>query len=381
MNGAIDLQVLWLGAFVGAQVLVAVFCIIKANAYRDRALLLHAAATLLSVLTVQSLAGRQPMVLPAVAFLLVCALAGLQLLELMSHAGALRRARRWLLVTSAVAMPLLAVGAAFDNVFLVVALLAWALVVGLIMVRTWRQSQPWVWWLAPGFGALLAAGMCLATPSLPDNLDTALLVGGLLAAWSACVYLATGWRGRIQGETRARIKARNTVDPLTGLATPLVLSERVEAARHLTRRYGHPSVLMLIHIENLVSLAQEFGPEAAESAVLAAAQRVREALLRDGDVVARLTHTRMGVLAEGVTAAEAAANLASRILVAGLKEPLPSVKSEFLRFRIVLCRVPADDTSPKQLMHRLGTRLDQELKGGSERRIVTVSNEEVLVPT
>lgn len=381
MNGAIDLQVLWLGAFVGAQVLVAVFCIINANAYRDRALLLHAAATLLSVLTVQSLIGRQPMVLPAVAFLLVSAFAGLQLLELMSHAGALRRARRWLLVTSAVAMPLLAVGAAFDNAFLVVALLAWALVVGVILVRTWRQSQPWVWWLAPGFVALLAAGTCLATPSLPDNLDTALLVGGLLAAWGACVYLATGWRGRIQGETRARIKARNTVDPLTGLATPLVLSERVEAARHLTRRYGHPSVLMLIHIENLASLAQEFGPEAAESAVLAAAQRVREAVLRDGDVVARLTHTRMGVLAEGVAAAEAAANLASRILVAGLKEPLPSVKSEFLRFRIVLCRVPVDDTSPKQLMHRLATRLDQEVKGGSERRIVTVSNEELLVPT
>ncbi|QJW84880.1 GGDEF domain-containing protein [Ramlibacter terrae] len=134
-------------------------------------------------------------------------------------------------------------------------------------------------------------------PGISDDLDMALLVGGLLTAWSACVYLATGWRGRIRGETRARVKARNTIDPLTGLATPLVLSERVEAARHLTRRYGHPSVLMLVHIENPASLAHEFGPEAAESAVLAAAARVREALLRDGDVVARLTHTRMGVLA------------------------------------------------------------------------------------
>ncbi|RYY56605.1 MAG: GGDEF domain-containing protein, partial [Comamonadaceae bacterium] len=197
--------------------------------------------------------------------------------------------------------------------------------------------------------------------------------------WSACVYLATGWRGRIHGETRARLQARNTVDPLTGLATPLVLNERVEAARQLTRRYGHPSALMLVHIENLPALAQEFGPEAAESALLAAAERVREALLRDGDVVARLNHARMGVLAEGVAAGEAASTVASRILVAGLKEPLSAVRAEFLHFRIVLCSVPVDGLPPKQLLHRLASRLDHELRGGSERRIVTLSNEELLV--
>ncbi|HEY8356941.1 MAG TPA: diguanylate cyclase [Ramlibacter sp.] len=381
MNGIIDSQALWLGAFVGAQVLVVFFCVIKANAYRERALLLHAAATLLSVLTVQSLIGRQPMVLPGAVFLLVPALAGLQLLDLVSHAGAVRTARRWLLGTSAVAMPLLAAGAAFHHAFLAVGLLVWAGMVGMMLARVWRQSQPWIWWLAPASVALLAAGACIALPGATDELDAALLVGGLLTAWSACVYLATGWRGRIQGETRARIKARNTIDPLTGLATPLVLHERVEAARHLTRRYGHPSVLMLVHIENLSSLAHEFGPEAAESAVLAAAVRVREALMRDGDVVARLTHTRMGVLAEGVAAGEAASSVASRILVAGLKEPLPSVKSEFLRFRIVLCSVPVDDMPPKQLMQRLAARLDHEVKGGSERRIVTLSNEELLVST
>ena len=49
----------------------------------------------------------------------------------------------------------------------------------------------------------------------------------LLAFWIAALFLATGWRNRIFGETRVRLEARNTVDPLTGLATPLVLSERV----------------------------------------------------------------------------------------------------------------------------------------------------------
>jgi diguanylate cyclase (GGDEF)-like protein len=378
MNGLIDPQALWLGALVGAQVLVVFFCVIKANAYRERALLLHAAATLLSVLTMQSLIGRQPMVQAGAVFLLVPALAGLQLLDLMSHAGALRRARRLLLFTSAVALPLLAVAATFSRVFVLAGLLLWAVVVALLLARAWRQSQPWVWWLAPASAALLLAGAGIVAPVLADELESALAVGALLTAWSACVYLATGWRGRIHGETRARIKARNTIDPLTGLATPLVLNERVVAARHLTRRYGHPSVLMLVHIENLASLSQEFGPEAGESAVLAAAERVRDSMLRDGDVVARLSHTRIGVLAEGVAAGEAASSVASRILVAGLKEPLPAVRSEFLRFRIVLCAVPADDTTPKQLLHKLSQRLDHEVKGGSERRIVTLSHEDLL---
>jgi GGDEF domain-containing protein len=196
--------------------------------------------------------------------------------------------------------------------------------------------------------------------------------------WSACTYLATGWRGRLFGETRARLHARNTVDPLTGLATPLVLAERVLAARHLTRRYGHPSVLMLVNIDNLAALGAEFGPEAAESAVLAAASRVREALLRDGDVAARLAHARIGVLVEGAAPGQAASTVAGRILVAGLKDPLPSARSEFLRFRIVMAAVPTGDMTPKVLLQRLNARLDQEVQGASERRIVTVTQDELL---
>lgn len=384
MNGTMDLLTLLLGAFVGAQMLLVFLCVIEANVHRERALLLHAAAALLAVLTVQSLVGDQPMLMPRAVFLLVPALAGLQLLDLMSHAGALRRARRWLLATSAIALPLLALGAVFSGLFLVLGLLLWAGVVAMLLARTWRQSQPWVWWLAPGPLALLAAGACVAGRGAPDELETAasgetaVLVAGLLAFWSACIYLASTWRGRLHAATRARVQARNTVDPLTGLATPLVLAERVEAARQLTRRYGHPSVLMLVDIENLGKLAEEFGPEAAESAVLAAANRVRDALLREGDVVARLTHARMGVLAEGVAPGEAASTVASRIVVAGLKEPLPAMRAEFLRFRIVMCAVPVDDIPPKQLLHRLSSRLDQEVRGGSERRIVTLGQDELL---
>lgn len=373
----IDPAHLWLGACVGAQVLLVFFCVIKANAYHERAFLLHGAATLMAVVAVQSLIGRQPLLPPAV-LLLVPALAGLQLLDLLSHAGGLRTARRWLLAVSSVVLPVLVVVAAFSIWAMAVGIVLWGAIVVLALLPAWRQSQPWIWWLPPGLAALALATLIVAADTQPFTIDDAVLLAGLLTVWSACTYLATGWRGRIFGETRARVQARNTTDPLTGLATPLVLAERVNAARHLTRRYGHPSVLMLVNVDNLGAISAEFGPEAAESTVLAAASRVRESLLRDGDVAARLAHARIAVLAEGVAPGQAAATVAGRILVAGLKDPLPSLKSEFLRFRIVMAAIPADEVPPKILLQRLNARLDQEVLSGSERRIVTLTQVELL---
>jgi diguanylate cyclase (GGDEF)-like protein len=229
----------------------------------------------------------------------------------------------------------------------------------------------------PGLLVLALSAIAVALRELYPGPDAAVLVAGLLTLWSACIYLATGWRGRIFGETRARVDARTTVDPLTGLSTQLVLGERVRAARILVQRYGHPSVLLLVHIENLPKLAQEFGPEVAESAVLVSANRIRQSL-RDGDVAARLTHSRVAVLVEGLPIAGAAANVASRILVAGLKEPLPAAPAEFLHFRIVLAAIPVEDLSAKQLLHRLNARLDSELQSAGDRRIVTVTHDELL---
>lgn len=377
MSERIEPGPLWLGACVGAQVLLVLLGVINANVYRERAFLLHAAATLMAVVAVQALLGTNP-VLPNAVLLLVPALAGLQLVDLMSHAGGLGQARRALLAVSAAVLPLLAALTLYLPWALALGSLLWTAAVAVLLWRAWRQSVPWVWWLLPGLGALAVASWHVALDTPPYDLADALLLAAMLTLWSATVYLATGWRGRLLGETRARIAASSTIDPLTGLATPLVLAERVQAARHLARRYGHPSVLMVIHIDNLHALAGEFGLEAAEAAVLAAANRVRESLLRDGDVAARLAHARFGVLAEGVAPGQHAATVAGRILVAGLKEPLAAVPAEFLRFRIVLAPVPGVDIAPRVLLERMNARLDAEVKTASERRIVTLAPEELL---
>jgi GGDEF domain-containing protein len=376
MSPASSDQLVALGAFAGAQVLVVCFSVIVANTYRERALLLHGAAVMMGVLAVQTLVGGQPFLAEA-AVLLVLALAGLQLRDVISHAGALRQPRRWLLAISIGLMPALALACFLGHRHLLLpGLAAWIAVVVVIMLRVWRQSQPWAWWLVPGKLSLAAAAGWLGWRSLDAQPDPALPLAGLLTLWAATIFLATAWRSRIFGETRVRIHARNTVDPLTGLSTPLIFYDRVKAVRSLMWRYGHPSILLLVHIDNLPKLAAEFGPEVAESALLVAANRIRQAL-RDGDVAARLSHSRIGVLAEGMSVAEGSANIASRILVAGLKEPLPAALTEFLHFRIVLAAVPVSDVPAKALLQRMATRLDEQVQSSSERRIVPLAFDEL----
>jgi GGDEF domain-containing protein len=373
--GAEDL--IALGAFAGALVLVVLLSVIVASTYAERALLLLGAAAMMGVLAVQMQVGGHPFAAEG-AMLLVLAADGLQLRDLVSHAGALRSPRRWLVAISMGLLPLFAAVTIIARWHLLLpGLTAWIAVVSVIMLRAWPQSQPWARWLVPGKISLAAAAAWFGWRLLDAEPDPALPLAAMLAVWSAAVFLATTWRGRLFSETRLRIDARNTVDPLTGLSTPLIFYDRVRAVRSLIRRYGHPSVLLLVHIEALDKLAAEFGPETAESAVLVAANRIREAL-RDGDVAARVSHSRIGVLAEGTSLAEGSANIASRILVAGLKEPLPSAPTEFLQFRIVLASVPVNDMPAKTLLQRLAARLDDQLRTPSERRIVALTSEDLL---
>lgn len=365
-----------LSLLAGAQVMVICFSVVMANAYRERALLLHAGATTLGVIAVGVLVGGKP-VLAQTALLLLLAFSGLQVRELVSHAGAVRNPRLWLTVLCAGVLPVAALATAATGLNLLLpGAAAWTAVTMVLLLRAWPQSQPWVVGLAAGCAALAAGVGWLGWRSLDTVPDPAWPLAACLTVWAAVNHLTTVWRSRIFSETRVRMDARNTVDPLTGLAAPLVFYERVHSARNLMRRYGHPSVLLLAHIENLHQLYSQFGPEVAESAVLVAANRIRQAL-GDGDVAARLSHSRIGMLCEGVGLAEGAANFASRILVAGLREPLPAAPTEFLQFRIVLALVPVTDVLPKALLQRMSDSLDTQVREAGERRIVALGGDEL----
>ncbi|HSV45292.1 MAG TPA: diguanylate cyclase [Ramlibacter sp.] len=364
-----------LGAFAGAQVILVCAAVVLANAFGERALLLHGAATMMTVLTVQLHMDGYSYVAEA-AMLATLALAGFELRDLVNHAGALRQLRRWLMGLCVLVLPVLALASALAQLhLLLVGVALWTAVVAVLMLPAWPQSQPWAGWLVAGLAALTGAAGWMGWHVIGRSPEPVLPLAAMLVLWAVTTFIASVWRSRIFSETRARLNARNTLDPLTGLATPLVMHERVRAAQSLMKRYGHPSVLLLVHLENLPAIEAEFGPEVAESAVIEAANRVRLSI-SDGDVAARVSHSRIAVLVEGASLAEGSANVASRILVAGLKEALPAAPTEFLRFRVVLALVPVADITAKALLQRLSARMDEQLSDSSERRIHALPAEE-----
>ena len=378
---ATTLDMLLLAGFAGALVLVAFFSLLIAQAYRERALALHALTAGLGLAVLYALVRPLPRGLgtwvPEAAMLTLLGVACLVLRELVNHAGAMRRLRQVLLALS-LALPVMAVaGAAGGWSLLLPGAAAFGAAMLLVLLRVWPQSQPWAWWLGAALLALVLAAVNLGGHALGLLAAAPVHLAAALTLWAAGTYLAAVWRSRMFAETRVRVDARKVTDPLTGLSTPLIFADRIEAARAILRRYGHPSVLLLVEIENLNALVREFGPEVAESAVLTAAGRIRQAL-GEADVAARISHRRIAVLAEGMSLAQGASQVGTRILVAALKEPLPQAKAEFLQLRMVVTAVPQEGLTAKALLARLASSLDEQLRAPTDRRIVTVSTDELL---
>lgn len=365
------LLIAW-GACLGALAIVICFSVSVASAYRDRGLLMHAAASLLSVWAIHE-STRPQGALACAAALAALTAAGVQLHQMVVHAAALRTPRKWLLLACA-ASAVLAAAAPWTGAWaLPCGALGLALAGSMVVRRAWKQCLPWIGTASAGYVAFLGACALVTWQAGSGQPPHVLAVAGLLAFWSAALYMASVWRHRLLNDTRLRLEARKTVDPLTGLATPMVLQERLRAARSFARRFGNPSVLLLIHIENLAQIAQEFGLDTAEAALVEAAGRIRSTV-EDSAVAARLARQRVAVLAEGHSPAQAVESLAGRLLVAGLSQPLVAAPAEFLRFRIVLAMIPTDDLGLGTILQRLNQRMDAELAQASSRRVVALAD-------
>lgn len=235
---------------------------------------------------------------------------------------------------------------------------------------TWRRGEAWSGWLFLGFlpvhlaypfPALRAAGL------LPGNWATqyAVLIGSAIEIPLLLYVLHR--RARDYSENRARMRALDSTDPLTGLVAVPVLQLRLRDALRRARRLGTPCAVLLVELANHGEIAAAEGREAADRALVVTGARLSQ-VVREVDTVCRIAETRFALLIDGARREDQRHLLAQHVVARGL-ERVPRLPPELpLRFKVVTAWVPggagaADEAqAERQLLDRMGAALDQLLR-------------------
>lgn len=239
-----------------------------------------------------------------------------------------------------------------------------------LCIWTWRRGETYAGWMALGFlpvhlaypfPALRSAGV------LPDSWATqyAVLIGSAIEI-PLLLYILHR-RAKDFSENRARLRAIESTDPLTGLTIAPVLMLRLRDALRRARRYDHRFGLVLVELSNHAAIVEREGREAGDRALVVSASRL-SAVVRDVDTVCRIAETRFAVLVEGP---EDLKLLGQHVVAKGL-ERVPQLPADMpLRFRLVSAALPdqADESlDDTRLMERLHHALDR--LGDDPRKVV-----------
>ena len=237
---------------------------------------------------------------------------------------------------------------------------------------TWRKGEAYSGWLFLGFlpihlsypfPALRAAGV------LPDSWATqyAVLIGSAIEI-PLLLYILH-WRAKDFSENRARMRALDSTDPLTGLTVAPVLRLRLRDALRRARRLDHRCAILLVDLYNHADIVSRQGRESGDRALVIAASRLCQ-VVREVDTVCRVSDTRFAILTEGPQPDDARRALAQHIVARGLERvhQLPADLS--LRFRVVSAGAPdgaieltpEGDVDEQRLMQRLNWALDRLLE-------------------
>ncbi|HEY0883935.1 MAG TPA: 7TM diverse intracellular signaling domain-containing protein [Ramlibacter sp.] len=250
-----------------------------------------------------------------------------------------------------------------DAIFPAPNLYALASFVFLLAVLAWyTRRRPAVGgWVLAGFTMLVAGSVFPLLRNLgllPVSLATQYgpQIGGVLEI--PLVLVGLYFRSRERRDNQLRAQALSHTDPLTGLANHRVLMDRLEQLLGRARRNPAEGGVMRVHIANYAAIRNEYGREAAEAALVRAAECVA-AEAAESDLVAREQGGDLVLVLHGRVERAQVSEAGRNIIARGLKFSGRLPPGVTLSLRVVGIHAPLPAGTAATLLATLAQASDQ----------------------
>lgn len=172
-------------------------------------------------------------------------------------------------------------------------------------------------------------------------------------------------------ESELRASALSRTDALTGLPHRRGLVERLDSSLAHARGQKQQCALLGVRISNLEAIAEEFGKDAAEKALVVAASHLRRAIV-DFDMAARVGDREFAVLLEAPVTPQKVSSRAQQVVASGLRqvEALPAALT--LKFHVTAAMLPLPQLDGEASLQWVLDGLDAMTQG--ERKLIRPLN-------
>ena len=231
-----------------------------------------------------------------------------------------------------------------------------------MVVWGWVDGRdPDLRWIAYGFLPVVLLALfplARAFNLIPISLLTRYAVFFGTALQMPILYYALQRRSVRRREGQLRAAALSHTDPLTGLAHRPTLLERLETALARARNHTQHFALLGVRVANMAAIAEEFGRDAVEKALVVAASQLRRCVT-DIDMAARVGEYEFALLIEGPIDGPLAMSRAQQVVASGLRqtEALPAALT--LKFHVTVALLPHGDLDGVATLQWVQDALDQ----------------------
>jgi diguanylate cyclase (GGDEF)-like protein len=216
-------------------------------------------------------------------------------------------------------------------------------------------------WVAYGFLPVVVLALfplARAFNLLPVSSFTRFAVFFGTALQMPVLYYALQRRSVRRRESQLRAAALSHTDALTGLPHRRTFLERLETALARARNNKLPLALLGVRIANMQAIAEEFGRESVEKALVVAASHLRRCIT-DIEMAARVGENEFALLLEGPLDAPRAMSRAQQVVASGLRqtEALPAALT--LKFHVTVALLPHGELDGVATLQWVQDGLDQ----------------------